>query len=152
MGTGHRAGGAGQFPQQVLHFGPVERRVDLDGRAAGQRGRNATAQIINRDAAQFAFGDLEDLVDRALHAAGFEVRGNGLDGDGAIAEGLGLETGRGQVGGDAVVFHLLRGSQRKHDGHQQTLLLDLARGLAREVALKENALVGDMLVDDPQPV
>ncbi len=82
--------------------------------------------------------------------AAFEANRGGLDRDGARAEGFGLEAVALQLGGDAGEDdHLLRQQIDQH-GHQQLLplhTLDLA--LAQDF-FKEHALVGDMLVDDPQ--
>ena len=57
----HGAIGRGQRAQEPLHLGGVQARVDLDGGPAGDGGADAAAEIVQRGAAQFALGGLQDL-------------------------------------------------------------------------------------------
>ncbi len=69
-----------------------------------------------------------------------------------MAEGLGFEARRFQVAGDSFVFHLLSRSQLKNDGEQKALLLDASSLHLRQHLFEQNALVGDVLIDDPKAV
>jgi hypothetical protein len=57
---------SGQRAQQPFHLGGVQAGVDLDGRAAGDAGADAAAQIVERGAAQLAFGDFQNLEEDLL--------------------------------------------------------------------------------------
>jgi len=71
---------------------------------------------------------------------------------GAAAEGLGLETGGVQLVGDARVIDLLFGGELQNQRHQQALHLHAAGGALLHHLLEEDALVSDVLVDDPESV
>ena len=54
--------------------------------------------------------------------------------------------------GDLGEDGLLRRSKFKDDGHQKALAFDFLRGTLFQDAFKQDALVGDVLVDDPESV
>ena len=57
-----------------------------------------------------------------------------------------------QLRGDARVFELLPGGEFDQNGHEQLLRFHAAAGLLAKHLLKEDALVGHVLVDDPQAI
>ena len=76
----------------------------------------------------------------------------GFHRDGAIAERLGLESGGVQLVGDARVVDLLLGGELHDQRHQQALHLHAAGRALLHDLLEQDALVGHVLVDDPQAV
>ena len=70
--------------------------------AAMPRRRSSTEALRSS-----CLGDFEDLVDDLLEVGGAHVGGRGFHGDGAVAEGLGLEARGVQLVGDARVLDLL---------------------------------------------
>src|SRR5262249_33558804 len=50
------------------------------------------------------------------------------------------------------ILELLRGGDGQYDRHQQPLALDTAVGARRKHMFEQNALMRDVLIDDPQSV
>ena len=65
-----------------------ERHVDLDGRMAGNRSRNASANLVEVQGLVFVRKLVEQLVQHVLHLARFEAGRGNLDGNAAGAKGL----------------------------------------------------------------
>ena len=84
----HRAIGGGERAEEPVHFGAVQAGVDLDSRAAGDRGADATAQIVERGAAQFCFADFQDFEQdffEKVTADRYVISGDGKHGNPSIA-------------------------------------------------------------------
>ncbi len=152
VGATHGAIGLGERAQHPLHFAGIETRVDLDGGAAGDGGADVAAKIVEGCGAQFGLGDLENFIDDLFEIGWADGSGRGFYGDGAVAEGFGFKAGGVQLIGDAGVIDLLLGGQGKNERHQQALHLDPAGGALLHYLLEKDALMGYMLIDDPQTV
>src|SRR5215472_11455436 len=152
VGTAHGAVGGRERAQQPLHLGEIEAHVDLDGGAAGDGRTDIAPQVVERGAPLLALGGLQDFVEHALQVGRAHRGGRGFDGECAIAEGLRLETRGVQLVGDAGVVDLLLRCELQDQGHEQALYLDPAGGALLQHLLEQDALVGHVLVDDPQPV
>ena len=150
MGTTGRVLGFGEFREQPFHAGWIQRRVYLNGGVAGDGRGDAGAHGFEVFPLGFAFTLLQHLNQHALQLIALEPNGGGLDGDGARAEGFGVKAVALQFSGDrGEDNHLLRQEIDQH-GHEQALALDtLDLALAQDF-LKQDALVGDVLIDDPQ--
>ena len=61
VGATHGAIGSGQGAQQPFHLGGVQVLIDLDGGAAGDGGADVAAEIVERGAAEFGFGNFQNL-------------------------------------------------------------------------------------------
>lgn len=155
-GTAVRAVGrmfaAGEFREEPFHFLLVEAHVDFDGGAAGDGGADVAADFVERCAAELALGGLQDLEDDLFDIAGLHRGGRGGDGDGAVTEGLAVETAGAELVGNLRVFDLLAGGESDNHGHQKCLLFNAAGGALAEHLFKENAFVGDVLVNDPEAI
>src|SRR5262249_24370713 len=76
----------------------------------------------------------------------------GFDGDGAVAEGFQVESGGVQLLDQAREVDLLSGGPAGHPRHHELLSLRCAVGTIAQDFLEQDALVGYVLVDDPEPI
>ena len=127
-----------------------ERLVDLDGGVAGDAGGDAAAAGFGVFGLLVAVGDGEDLFEHAFEFDAFEADGSGLDGEGAGAEGFGFEAVAVEFFGDLGEGDHLGGEQVDEQRHEQALALDLLGVALAEDLFEEDALVGYVLVDDPE--
>ena len=102
-----------------------ERHVDLNGRMAGNRSRNASPNLVEVQGLVFARKLVEQLVQHVLHLARFEAGRGNLDGNAAGAKGLCLKAIFLQLVRNFREYGLLRRSQFDHDRHQQALAFNL---------------------------
>ncbi len=128
--------------------------IYLDGGVAGDGGGDSTAErseVFPASGEGVGVGGLvNDFRQHAFEFAAFETNGSGFDGEGAGAEGFGFKAVFikliGNVGEDGHLVGLKIDEQR----HEQALALDGFRIAGGEDLLEEDALVGDVLVDDPE--
>ena len=142
--------GAGEFLEEPLHAGGIEGHIDLDGGVAGDGGGDAGAGGFEVVGLGGGSGLLEDFMDHALELAAGEAGGRGFDGDGVGAEGLGFAAVVLQFRGNGGEDDHLLGKQVDEHGHEEALALDAFRLALAEDFFEENALVGDVLIDDPE--
>jgi hypothetical protein len=69
-----------------------------------------------------------------------------------VAKGLALKAVGAEFVSDAGVFDLLAGGEFDDHGDEQLLLFEPSGGALAEHLFKENAFVGDVLIDDPEAV
>ena len=142
--------GAREFGEQPLHAPGVERHVDLDGGMAGDGCRNACAERAQVLRLRRISRLLQHLHQHAFEVAAFEANRRGLDRQRMRAEGLDLKAIALQFLRDAGEEHHLVRLQIDEHGHQQALPLHTLHFPLAKDLLKEHALMGHMLVDDPQ--
>jgi hypothetical protein len=97
-----------------------------------------------------AVGDGEDLFEHLLEFAAFESYGSCFDGQGAGAEGLGFEAVAVEFVGDLGEGDHLGREEIDQQRHEEALALDLLGVALAENLFEEDALVGYVLVDDPE--
>ena len=90
------------------------------------------------------------LREHALQLAAFEADGRGLDGERARAEGLGFEAVALEFVGDLGEGDHLGGREVDEQRHEQTLAVHALDFALAQDFFEEHALVGDVLVDDPE--
>ena len=139
-----------QFGEEPVDFCGVEGLVDLDGGVAGHAGGDAAAAGLGVFGLLVAVGDGEDFFEHAFEFDAFETYGGGLDGEGAGAEGLGFEAVAVELFGDLGEGDHLGGEEVDEERHEEALALDLLGVALAEDFFEEDALVGDVLVDDPE--
>jgi hypothetical protein len=153
-GAAVRAGGGvlgfAEFGEEPVDFGGFERLVDFYSSVAGDAGGDAAPAGLGVLGLLIAVGNGEDLFEHLFELGAFEADWSRFDGQGSGAEGLSFE---------AVVVeffcYLREGDHlgwKKIDEqrHEQTLTLDLFGGSLAQDAFEEDALVGHVLVDDPE--
>ena len=131
-------------------FAGFERHVDLDGGVAGDGGGDAGAAGLFVFRLLLAFGHGKHLFQHAFELAAFKADGRGLYGQGARAKGLGLKAVALQLFGDGGEGDHLLGQQLDQHGHEQALALDMLDVALAQDFFEQDALVGDVLVDDPE--
>ena len=82
---------------------------------------------------------------RSLHSGGSD-----FNGDAARAEGLGFEAVECQFIGNLGKDRLLRRGEFEQQRHEQALAFHFLGGPLLEDFFEEHALVGDVLIDDPE--
>ena len=93
----------------------------------------------------------EEIFECELELAAFEADGSGFDGEGAGAEGLGFEAVAVEFFREGGEADHLGGEEVDEDGHEEALALrGRPRSALAEDFFEEDALVGDVLVDDPE--
>ncbi len=117
---------------------------------AGDAGGDAAAAGFGVFGLLVGVGDGEDLFEHAFELDAFEADGCGFDGEGAGAEGLGFEAVAVELVGDLGEGDHLGGEQIDEQGHEEALALDLFGVALAEDLFEEDALVGYVLVDDPE--
>ena len=142
--------GFSQFCEEPVDFCGFEGHIDLDGGVAGDGSGDPGAAGFFVFNLRGLFGSAEKLVEDELQLAAFEAYRGGFYGESAGAERLGLEAITLELFGDGgEVDHLLR-EEFDQDRHEETLALDGLGFALAENFFKEDALVGDVLVDDPE--
>ena len=141
---------ASEFGEQPVDLGWFKWRVDLDGGVAGDAGGYAAAAGFGVFALLIAVGDGEDLFEHAFEFDAFEADGGGFDGEGAGAEGFDFEAVAVELLGDLGEGDHLGGQHVDEHRHEETLALDLFGVAVAEDFFEEDALVGYVLVDDPE--
>jgi len=142
--------GLGEGGEEPFHASWIEGHVDFDGGVTGDGGGDTGAGGFEVVGLGGGAGLLEDLEDHALEFGSVEARGRGFDGDGVGAEGFGFAAVALQFGGERGEDDHLLGEQVDEHGHEEALAFD-ALGLAlAEDFFEEDALVGDVLIDDPE--
>src|SRR3954467_7773519 len=142
--------GLRQFAKKPVNLCGVERGVDLDGRMARDGSRDAMAASLRVFILLFTVGDGEDFFEHALKLAAFETYGGSLDGDGLRAEGFSLKAVAFELVGESRECDHLRREKVDEQGHEETLTLDALYVAIAKYLLEEYALVGYVLVDDPE--
>jgi len=153
-GAAVRAGGGVlglcEFGEKPVDFFWVERLVDLDGGVAGHAGGDAAAVCLRVFSLPVAVRDGEDLFEHALELDAFEASRGGFDGEGAWAEGLSFEAVAVEFVGDLGEGDHLSGEEVDEQRHEEPLALDLLGVAFAQDLFEEDALVRDVLVDDPE--
>ena len=150
VGAGGRVFGFAESVEEPTDLLLIQRLVDLDGRVAGDGGGDATAAGLRVFTLLVAVGDGEDLFEHVLEFDTFQADGGGFDGEGAGAEGLDFEAVAVEFFGDLGEGDHLGGEEIDEQGHEETLALDLLGIAFAEDLFEEDALVGYVLVDDPE--
>ena len=150
VGAGGGVLGFGERVEEPFDFGGIEGLVDLDGGVAGDAGGDAAAAGFGVFGLLVAVGDCEDFFEHAFEFYAFETYGGGFDGEGAGAEGLGFEAVAFELVGDLGEGDHLGGKQVDEQRHEEALALDLLGFALAENLFEEDALVGYVLVDDPE--
>ena len=104
----HRVFARSQRPKQPADLRRLEFHVDLYRGATGDCGANIAPDFIERSRAQLAFRDFQNLENNLLNFARSDARRSRLDGDGALAEWLGLKAVRNQLVRNPVTRLLTR--------------------------------------------
>jgi len=136
--------------QQPFHTGGIEGHVDFDGGVAGDRGGDAGAGGFEVVGLRGGAGLLKDFKDHALQFCTAKAGRRGFDGDGVGAEGLGFAAVAFQLRGERREDHHLLGEQVDQHRHKEALAFDALSLALAEDFFEEHALVGDMLIDDPE--
>ena len=152
MRAGHGVFAGGQGAQEPLDFRRFQAGVDLDGGTASDGRGDAPADFFERGGTEFGLGDFQNFEDDFLDIAWADAGGRGLDGDGPMAERLGFEAVEVHFLRNTGIFKLLGGRELQDGGQQEALNLDVARGALPQNLLEKNALVSDVLVDDPEAI
>jgi hypothetical protein len=97
-----------------------------------------------------SFGDGEDLLEHLFEFAAFEAHGGSFNGKSARAEGFGFEAVTLKFLGDLGEGDHLGGEQVNEERHEEALALNLFYLTLAKDFLEEDALVGYVLVDDPE--
>ena len=124
--------------------------VDLDGSVAGDGGGDAAAAGFGVFGLLVAVGNGEDLFEHTFEFSALETYGGCLDGEGAGAEGFCFEAVALELFGGLGEGDHLGGEEIYEQGHEEALALDLFGVALAEDFFEEDALVGYMLVDDPE--
>ena len=124
--------------------------IDLDGGMAGHAGGDAAAAGFGVFGLLVAVGDGEDLFEHVFELDAFEAYRGGLDGEGAGAEGFGFKAVAFELFVDLGEGDHLGGQEVDEERHEEALALDLLGVALAEDLFEEDALVGYVLVDDPE--
>src|SRR6516164_7660208 len=149
MGTAHGAVSLGQLPQQPLHLVVRQRHVDLDGGVAGDGRGYVSANSLEIERLFLALELLEDFVQQVLNLGGRDAGSRGLHRNGAGAEGLYFKTVVVQLVRNLGQDRHLRGPEFDQQGHQHLLALRPTGETLAQDLLEQDALVGNVLIDDP---
>ena len=142
--------GLGEGFEEPGDLGGVERGVDFDGGVAGDGGGDAAGAGAGVFGLLVGGGGGEEVFEGEFEGAAFEAYGGGFDGEGAGAEGFGLEAVAIELFGELGEADHLCGEEVDEDGQEEALALGGLRGALAEDFFEEDALVGDVLVDDPE--
>ncbi len=113
------------------------------------------AAMRRRRASEFSVcwlrsGTARHFFEHVFEFDAFEAYWGGLDGECAGAEGFGLEAVAFELFGDLGEGDHLRGKEVDEERHEEALALHLLGFALAEDFFEEDALVGDVLVDDPE--
>ena len=107
-------------------------------------------QPIHGDGLIFALDAIEDFEQQALGIGRCDSGGRGLNGDAARAHERDFEAVGRELVGDLREDHFLARRELCDDGNQHALTGELSLTARAEMLLEKNALVGDVLVDNPE--
>jgi hypothetical protein len=124
--------------------------IDLDGGVAGDAGCDAAAASLGVLRLLIAVGNGQDLFDHPFKLMAFETYGSGFDGQGAGAKGFSFKAVALQLFGYLGEGDHLGGKEIDEQRHEEALALDLFGIAVAEDFFEEDALVGYVLVDDPE--
>ena len=150
VGAAHGAIGFGEGGEEPLHFCLIERHVDFDGGVAGGAGGDFGLQRFDGDGGVFAFDAVENFGEKFFGVVAGDAGGNRLNCDAARAHGLDLEAVGGEFVGDFFIDDELARREFENHRHKHALAFDFAGAAGFEMLLEEDALVGDVLIDDPE--
>ena len=139
-----------QFGEQPGDLGGLKRHVDLDGGMAGHRSGNPAGSGLRVVGLARMILCGENVFKHLLKFAALQAHGRRLDSQGTGAKGFSFKAVSFQFGGDASKRHHLGWKQVDEQGHEETLTLHLLGLPFAEDLFKQDALMGDMLVDDPE--
>ena len=128
----------------------VECRVDLDSRVARNGGRNAPGPGAGVLGLVFEVRGREQVLQCQLQLFPFKACRGRFDGKRPRSERLGFEAVAIQLFRKIGKPDHLRRQKIDENRHQQTLPLQRLRAALPKDLLKENSLVRDVLIDDPQ--
>ena len=117
---------------------------------AGDGGGDAAAAGLGVLGLAVAVRDGQQLLDHCFEFPALQAYGSGLDGEGTGAKGFGFEAVVLEFFGDLGEGDHLRRQQVDQQRHQQALTLHLFGVALAHDFFEEDALVGDVLVDDPE--
>ena len=124
--------------------------VDLDGGVAGDAGGDAAAASLGVFGLLVAVGDGEDLFEHLFEFDAFEADGAALTARVRGPKGSASKPLRSSSLGDLGEGDHLGGKEVDEQRHEEALALDLFGVALAEDLFEEDALVGDVLVDDPE--
>ena len=113
-------------------------------------GRNACPHQFQIQGLLFAGELLEQLVEHPLNLRSVDPGGSQLDGNAACPERLRFKAVARQFIGDCRKYALLRGRKLQQQWHQQPLAFYLLCRSLAENFFKQHALMGHVLIDDPE--
>ncbi len=142
--------GFAEFGEEPVDFFGVEGLIDFDSGVAGHAGGDAAAAGFGVFGLLVAVGDGEDFFEHLFEFAAFETYRRGFDGESARAEGFGFEAVAVEFIGDLGEGDHLGRKEIDKERHEEALALDLLGVAFAEDFFEEDALVGDVLVDDPE--
>ncbi len=150
MGAAGGVFGLGEGVDEPCDLLLIEGLIDLDGGVAGDAGGDAAAASVGVFGLLAAIGGGEELFEHDLEFPALEAYGCGFDGEGAWSEGFGFEAVAVELVGDLGEGDHLGGEQVDEERHEEALALDLLGVALAHDFFEEDALVGDVLVDDPE--
>jgi len=142
--------GFAELGEEPVYFFGVERLVDFDSGMAGHTRGDATAAGFGVFGLLIAIGDGEDFFEHLFELAAFETYRRGFDSESAWAEGFSFEAVAIEFVGDLGEGDHLGRKQIDEKRHEEALTLDLLGVAFAKNFFEEDALVRDMLVDDPE--
>ena len=142
--------GSGEFGEEPVNFLGIEGLVDFDGGVTGHAGGDAAAASLGVFGLLVSIGNGQDLFEHLFEFDTFEADGSGFEGESARAEGLGFEAVAVEFAGDLGEGDHLGGKEVDEERHEEALALDLFGVALAEDLFEEDALVGDVLIDDPE--
>ncbi len=152
MWARHRVIGLGEFGQQPFHLVLFQRHVHLDRRMAGDRSRNSGTYLFQIQRLLFARELIQQFMQHILDRGCFHSRRGDFHRNAARAKWLGLESIAGQFIRNFLKNSLLRRGQLQHDRHQQSLAFHLHGCSLLQHSFKQDALMGDVLIHNPESV
>ena len=150
VGAGGRVFGFCEGGEEPVDFFRVEGLVDFNRCVTGHAGGDAAAAGFGVFGLLVAVGDGEDFFEHAFELDAFKTDGCGFDGESTWAEGFGFEAVAIELVGDLGEGDHLGGEEIDEQRHEKTLALNLFSVALSEDLFEEDALVGDMLIDDPE--
>ena len=139
-----------EFCEQPVDFCRFEGHIDLDSRRTGNGSRDAGATgLFVLHLCRF-LRLAQQFIENELEFAAFEAYGGGFYGQSAGAEGFGFEAVAFELLRDGGEADHLRGEELDQDRRKEALALDLLDLPFAEDLFEEDALVGYVLIDDPE--
>jgi len=148
--------GLGKLEQKPLHSGWIKGGIDLDGGVAGDGGGDAGAEgdkgFCGRPFVGVGGGLIDDLAEGPLELCAFQSHRGSFDCKCLRTKGFHLEAIALKLLGDLREDDHLGRFELDQKRHQQALALDALDLAVVEDFLEQNALVGDVLIDDPEAI